>query len=80
MWYDHAGHRPLLHRADQLGTVYRFPSLRQDFWVHVAVPSDGFMYNAVTTALRAANAGMRLGPQSRVARVRMLATAANGGV
>ncbi len=79
MWYDHPGHRPLYTRADALGTVYSFPSLAEQFRVDVAVPSDAFMWNAVTTALHAANEGIRLPAQSRVVRVRKLFTAANGG-
>jgi len=61
------------------GTIYTFLSVRPGYVVEVAVPSDRYMWNAVTTALRAANAGLRLPVQCRVNRVRVAGVAANGG-
>ena len=64
---------------DALGTVYIFSSVRSNYVVQVAVPSDDFKRVAENTALRAANAGLRLSGQSRVNRVRVAGVAANGG-
>jgi hypothetical protein len=69
----------LVALEDTNGTVYTFSSVVPNYVVQVAVPSDRFMWNAVTTALRAANAGIRLGGQCRVNRVRVRGVAANGG-
>lgn len=67
---SHPHHRPLWVHADTNGVVYSFPSLRAGWLVRVAVPSDIYMWSAVTTALKAANQGIRLPSQSRVDRVR----------
>jgi hypothetical protein len=69
MWYDNKLHRVFVHSANADGAHYSFPSLDPNFTVHVAVPSDRWMRNAVSTALRAANAGIRLQSQCRVVRV-----------
>lgn len=67
---DHPHHRPLWAHADANGVVYSFPSIHAGWLVRVAVPSDLYMYSAVTTALNAANHGLRLPRQGRVDRVK----------
>lgn len=66
----HLHHRPLWAHADANGVVYSFPSIHAGWLVRVAVPSDIYMWSAVSTALSAANQGIRLPRQGRVDRVR----------
>lgn len=66
----HSHHRPLWVHADANGVVYSFPSIHAGWLVRVAVPSDLYMWSAVTTALSAANHGIRLPRQLLVDRVR----------
>lgn len=67
---NHPHHRPLWVHSDANGVVYSFPSIHAGWLVRVAVPSDIYMWSAVTTALHAANNGIRLPRQGRVDRVR----------
>lgn len=69
----HYASRVVLSQSDSNGVVYCFPSVRAGWWVRVAVPSDLYMVAAVSTALKAALAGIRLHHQSRVDRVRGVA-------
>lgn len=62
--------RELWQHTDANGVVYTFPSVKAGWLVRVAVPSDIYMWSAVTTALQAAVAGIRLPRQGRVDRVR----------